>query len=255
MKGSRSLVMSLISVLLSLVTLMAASFAWLSSNKEVGSNGMEMQVDTTANLIISANASEIKTTNLSSVDFSGTPNSSKYKPTTHFTDNGNPYTGLHHVVNTGSVDYNTGLIASPTYAQSSGAEYYKDYTVYIASSGKALTDATLNAEILTATKGGSDVNGESSLMATSIDFYVDSVSKANYRGTSNVASKNSVDLQKSEIPLSTANTNNYITVIMRVYFDGALTVQGGTKTYINSATLDTDKVSINVRFTATGNDA
>lgn len=270
MKGSRSLVMSLISVLLSLVTLMAASFAWLSSNKEVGSNGMEMQVDTTANLVISATEAGISDSTLSFVDFSSTPNDNKYKPTTHSDGWANTTTGLHHVTNTGDVNYTSGLPTSYSYADSvnaTGAKYYEDYVVFIASAGKGLSDATLIAEITSATKNSTAVTGTSTLMATSIDLYVGDVNASNFKGTLNVATKSthSVSLfgmtggtpnnpATGDIPL---NKTGFIKVTMRVYFDGALLIEGSDPqtTYINSATLDTSKVSINVKFTATGNDA
>ena len=93
--------------------------------------------------------------------------------------------------------------------------------------------------------------------AIRIDFYVDEVSLDGYRGTTSLADAlktennyiyEGIELfgpEDDEIPL---NTEGYITVIMRCYFDGALLDDEGNA-YINSYTVLSDRVYIGVDFT------
>lgn len=252
------------------ILLGTAAYAWLGANRVTDSNGIEMAIDVSENLVISDSTSEISKAKIDEINTGKTnytpflvtfaTNDNKYVPTTH----DNTYTtytsGLKYVTNNEEVDVVTGLQRSSTTALTfadaasgeAGKNYYVDYVVYIASHGAALSNHTLTAKIVSAKKGGADVTS-GSLMATSIDFYVgDDVSSSTYKGTANVAtmSTNVVTLQASttEIPL---NTESSIKVTMRCYFDGALVNSTDSKAYINSATVDLSKVTLNVEFTAT----
>ena len=69
-----------------------------------------------------------------------------------------------------------------------------------------------------------------------------------FKGTANVKTKSTpvILLSDDTIPLNT--TNNYIEVLMRFYFDGAL--MNGENAYINSNEINADTVEISITFTA-----
>lgn len=275
--AQRSRLISMLSLLAALAVLASAgTYAWLSTNRNLDSNGMQMEIDSTANLVISRSNEDVKSSNIASIN-GGSPfavtftdSGTKYAPSTHEFNDINAYSsGLKYITNTALVGMSSGLFTGgeATYADAKnsenagGRQYYHDFTVYVASHGKELNDVTLTAKISSALKGSAPIeNG--SLMATSIDFYVGSDTPENYKGTLNVAGydaqKNDYTTRKTavtlvsndKIPLNTSS--GYLTVIMRCYFDGALR-SAENQAYINSATLDTSAVTLGVSLTATTN--
>lgn len=250
------------------ILLGTAAYAWLGANRVTDSNGIEMAIDVSENLVISDSTSEISKAKIDEINTGKTnytpflvtfaTNDNKYVPTTHDANYTTYTSGLKYVTNNEEVDVVTGLQRSSTaltFADAAsgeaGKKYYVDYVVYIASHGAALSNHTLTAKIVSAKKGGADVTS-GSLMATSIDFYVGEVSSSTYKGKAQVATMSTdvVTLQASttDIPL---NTDSWIKVTMRCYFDGALVNSTDSKAYINSATVDLSKVTLNVEFTAT----
>lgn len=273
-KSKGVMVSSIVSLLLSLVVLATVSMAWLSMNKDTTSNGMQLKVEVTPNLIINTSSTNIvnvggPTESDFRVDFSS-PETASVKPATHDGAVGavswTYSTGLKYVTNPENVDPSTGLAKSGdlTFAEASTTDYYVDFTVYIASAGVELTSHDLKAKLLPeASIAGSGANKKDTLDATTIDFYVGSVSSANYKGTLNVAgldaSANNYTTEKDElllissgtIPYNKASTGDkYITIIMRCYIDGALK-KDATHTYINTEKVDVNKITLNVTFTAT----
>ena len=263
-KSKGVMISSIISLFLSLIVLATVSMAWLSMNKQTESDGMKLKVDVTPNLVISKSASALQALggpteadfSVSFVDSSATA----VKPATHSASFGT--TGLEYVSNQGDVSPTTGFAkssASLTMTPVTSTDYYVDFTVYIASTGKAMDDETNQDLIATLAPPASISVGSSgidTLKATSIDFYVGSVADGNYKGTLNVAGTNvagtspvtSVTLLNNRvIPLNTTGSN--ITVIMRCYIDGALVKSSGTA-YINTATVDTSDITLNVTFSA-----
>ena len=258
-----------------------SSYAWLGSNRVAEEDGVELSLDTYGNIVISNSTTEIVKADLDSIN-SGSPfrltipsNATKYSICMHDPDYTTYASGLKYVTNTEVIGISSGVSTGDTLtyapAVNGGETYYIDFTVYIASHTRALSSATLTASIASAIKNGSAVTS-GSLMATSIDFYGNSVSSGNYLGTLNVAGLNigsshndypnsysSSDTKPSvylvgsssttgSIPL---NTTSYLTYVLRCYFDGAL-LSGAGQTYINTATLDVSKVTLNLVFTATG---
>jgi len=151
-----------------------------------------------------------------------------------------------------------------------GEQYYVDYVVYIASLYMEYNNIPhLNASFIeTGNQLATDVNN--AYKAASIDFYMEVVglnetitaSSSNYKGTLNlVDTTETVDVlsgvSNATIPL---NTEGALAVLMRCYFDGALTYTDTTATpnvtrsYVNSEALKTEKISLNfkVKFIATG---
>ena len=271
MKNRVLKISSIMSLILSVIMLAAVSFAWLSMNKETTSNGMELQVEASANLIISNNTSEIVKATIETINtnspFSIThaSNSSTYQPATHDSDYTTYATGLKYVSNTEEVSVTTGLqkgenaLTFSAVSSATPSGYYVDFVVYVASYAKPMTGAKLKIKLLSATKDAVEVTS-GSLMATSVDVYAGTtVSLANYRGTLNVASKDTTALYlfdtanhgstsaTGDIPHNQAAAGDkYLTYTLRCYFDGDLTSSGTA--YINTATLDTSKVTLSVMF-------
>ena len=263
------LITSVIPILCTLLALAAASFAWLSSNKDTDADGMKIKVEVMPNMIINDDSSAITAvTAPTASDFVVTfsdPAAAK-KPAQHDpADTANKAgdwtysSGLKYVTDPGNVGVSTGLAknGSLSFAVANTTDYYVDYTVYIASAGAEMTGQDLVAT-LTGSIDGDGANKADTLAASSIDFYLGSVAKANYLGTLNQAGKDALTndasttmtsvtiLSNGTIPV---NTSSYITVVMRCYIDGGLLKAAG-QAYINSEKVDLNDVTLNVSFSA-----
>ena len=252
---------SLASFLILLITLfawMSGIYGWFSANRTTSSSGMKVEVVGAPALVISDNSTTIQNMTMAKYFVSFPADSNSYRPArSTFGDFSTCTTGLCTVNNTGSVDVVSGLqkegsenLAYSDATNGNGALYYRDVIVYIASQNSPLTNHTLSATISRAVSGGQPITS-GSLMGLSIDFYVSTVSASNYKGTLNVAGQNpdnvldenddvsdltTINLLNDVVPL---NTSGYLTIIMRVYFDGELLDKDDTdKAYINTATLD-----------------
>jgi hypothetical protein len=159
---------------------------------------------------------------------------------------------LKYLVNHDAVDNVTGNAMDGMKLEFEGVpeteneQYFIDYTVYIASAFKPLDVSSLYATIV---MPESDESTPPYFNAISIDFYVGEVSLAGYKGTTSVSSGVAVELlgEGETVPL---NTNGYITVIMRSYFDGALQDAETNNAYINSYTVGSDGAVVGVDFIA-----
>ena len=256
-KQTIKVIFSLILLIMVFIGFMFAnhSLAWFARNENVGANGLSASVKVSPNLIIAKDPAAINRGDLVfDVNFNGTARENMIA-VTH--DNNVPTTFLKYLSNHYAVDIQTG-IAKPgatlefeNVPAEDNEAYFIDYTVYIASAFEELDITALNAMLIIPETVDSD---HPYFHAASIDFYVDEVSVSNYRGTTSVAKTvnnapdKSVNLfpQGYKVPL---NTDGYITVIMRCYFDGALQAPDGTA-YVNSYTVKSDGVVIGVAFTA-----
>ena len=263
MNSKSVMITSIISLCLSIIVLAAASMAWLSMNKETKSDGMQLKVNVTPNLIIDDSSSDIiAVTSPSESNFSVSFTDSgavAKEPATH---NGSSATQLSYVTNADSVSPTTGLVksgATLTMSDATAARHYVDFTVYIACTETEMASQNLKATLTPAASiVSSSASKEDTLKAASIDFIVN----GSYIGTLNVAefdaSANDYTTEKTEVLLYTGNIPHnqategakYITVIMRCYIDGALLKSAG-QAFINTATVDTGDITLNVTFTAT----
>ncbi|MBR4150287.1 MAG: hypothetical protein IKR08_02810 [Firmicutes bacterium] len=244
---------------------MLGTMAWYGANRGSSSNAMQLRSDTSPNMIIDDDLNDLRAVVIPNehnfyVIFGA--DAAVVKPATHDSDYSRYGTGLKTVSNSSVVSVTSGA-AKPgkvlSFAEAENTNdvvYYKDFTVYLAS-----TDSELVADDLTATIAEPSSTSIDTFKAASIDFYVDSVSQANYKGTLNIAgydaavndhatTKSSVELRGAgNIPYNRAASNNNIKVIMRCYFDGGLLKSNGN-TFINTATITTSGIKINVMFTA-----
>lgn len=231
----------------------AISYAWFSSNRDVDTDGMKMQVDATPNLIIADDVTDIvKPDYLERLVVCGS-DVTKLAPATH--DSAYTSTNLKYVTNEDQVDIFTGykkdggndLSYAAAENSDDGTKYYIEKEVYIASNKQALTDTDLVCFISGAQKDSVEIT-DGTLMSASVDFYLKDGDTLTFKGTSNVKDKSEVTLleEGSIIPL---NTESYITVVMRFYFDGALEKSAG-QAYVNTATLDLSMLSVDIHFRA-----
>ncbi len=169
------LVIPAICMLISIGALAAASMAWFSMNRDVNSNGMNMDVEVSSNLIISRSttgANAITSVSASSITVAASEwatengyNDGKFRPATH--ENANPYTAsatsttsnpllLIYNYNPKAVSPTTGLAKDGgtaltfepvSTAANNQSPYYRDYTVYIASNGQSFNAQKLEATI------------------------------------------------------------------------------------------------------------
>ena len=251
------------------------SLGWFSFNRRTDASGMGVRAQTELLIITKTESDVLAATaasgdTLISVSFAST--GAEYIPATHDDDYETYSTGLKYVSEESFVGFHSGVgtesLEYLTAENTQSRTFYRDVDVYIARIGQPMLNATLTAS-LSATK---DSNGtpiavtSGSLMATSADFYRNSVAEANYVGTLNVAGydagendyttrKESIYLIGSDsttgtIPYNTAEAGDkYLHFVLRCYFDGAL-LSGEDQAYIYSADLDVSDVTLIISFTA-----
>ena len=239
------------------------SLAWFSENKEVTADGLSLNAKVSPNLIIASSEEDIQNDKKFdfSIDFEIEENRTKMIAVTHTgeeeSEDEENATFLKYVTNHYAIDHHTGLPVNaydPGFAfvplPEEGAEnpYYIDYEVYIASAYEPLNVSSLKVSITIP----EEVTEEYLYFnAASIDFYVGEVTAANYRGTTSVSTCAPIELfpDGTTVPLNTSG--DYVKVIMRCYFDGALQNAETNEAYINSYTVGTEDIVIGVSFSAT----
>ena len=231
------------------------TMAWFANNDAVDSDGMQVSVKSFSNLIIAKNEEDILAGKLQFDVSFGESSRSDMIPVTHDDAAGQTYLKYltnHYVIDrvTGVAKNEQALEFEPVPTEDNG-QYFVDCTVLLASVSAPIEVSSLMANI-------SAVDDRylnfPHMHALSVDFYVEEVSVDGYRGTVSLAegvsgSYEGVNLfgdGGGEVPL---NTDGYITVIMRFYFDGALLDDNGNA-YINTDTVKQDDVVIAVTFTA-----
>ena len=251
------------------------SLGWFSFNRQTSASGAGVRVQndqliiaTTESDVLAATTAEGDT--LVSVTFAA--NGAEYVPATHDGNYTNYPTGLKYVSEESFIGFYSGVGTEPpeflSAVNTQSRTFYRDVDVYVARVGEPMLGATLTASLAasklvagvpTAVSGGS-------LMATSVDFYRNSVAEANYVGTVNVAGYDAAendyttrktaqylvgsDSTTGTIPNNTAEVGDrYLHYVLRIYFDGAL-LSGENQAYVYSANLDVSAVTLTVLFTA-----
>ena len=229
---------------LSFMALMKVSTAWYSANEEVRGNGMMTEIEVSPNLIISADKAEIGSiTSLEDswhVEF--LDDEKTLVPARHNEGIGSPV-GLEYNTNPKFVDTHSGEKAAgakseltfgavPVYAQDDPKQYYFDYVVYIAATEKAIDVTAMNVAVTLAADAEKDY-----MQALSTDFYLEdqycgtlNAAGLDWENTGNalvtldlVAALNAAEGKAVGTSLTVPhNTDGYLTLIMRSYFDGGL---------------------------------
>ncbi len=271
----KKIIPALAMLLISAIVMSTASFAWFSMNETVDAQGMEVKAKASGALIVNETNTLDEFVGKTSVIFSkakpatlspATYASSKWQYNAHSED--------------AKIDANTGLGGTATDITKSEQDqaYFIDYTCYIASSGAALTGKNLVAKVDWAKITNSLPTGE----AVSVAFYVQPVNVkapvgntdtgataflygqldvnptglvptiAQQHGTNANTEQEWVIYENKTIPSATedGDAKGVLAVTMRVYFDGALTTDDGSKCYIRSADVDDSSFALAVTFTA-----
>ena len=234
------------------------ALAWFAENESTTASNMQVSVKSFPNLIIAKTEEEITSGKLQfEVSFGDLSRGDMIAVTRdeQIQDTYLKFVTNHYAISdiTGIAKEGFDLEYKPVPSTDNG-QYFVDCTVLLASISSPIATDSLLAKIYPL--DNSDPLSDY-MHAISIDFYVDEVSLEGYRGTTSLAdalkTKNDyiyegIELfgpEDDEIPL---NTEGYITVIMRCYFDGALLDDKGNA-YINSYTVLSDQVYIGVDFT------
>ena len=252
----KKLIPALCMLLVAATLLGTSTYAWFSMNTQVQATGMTVNAKAPASLVIT-NTSNVAASSSPSVALSTA--GSDLTPASHG-DHATYSSGLYYNTTPTSIDGVTGLgTVTPATAINNtptGSNYYVDYVVYISSPGEALEDKELTVAISTTETIATTVN------AVSVDFYVvetggtAAVNATNYKGTLNLAGKdaavNDGSTAKTSLVLGTydfaKNTVDAVTVLMRVYFDGAL-LEDASTAYVNSTAYTTANIKFDAAFT------
>lgn len=232
-------------VLVASIALGSSTYAWFASNNKVTADGMSVQATTAQSLVIDTDCKvDAKTT----ANF--TAHSTALTPITYDTAT------YKYCSNGEDIDPATGLaitgktVALTEVPTGSVDSYYKDYVVYIASAGSEMTGKTLKANVTfnTATSTQKAVTVDFKLFdAVSTDLTAQPVATER-TVTTNAANSAEVTLGTGlTIPQNTGNSS--IPILMRVYFDGALTgntENSGAFVYTNS--VNTTALGFSVEF-------
>lgn len=255
----KTLMPSMLSLMFITILLISVSIAWFSMNREVNSNGLQINVEASPNLIIAKTEEAIRSVtqetgaNAFAINYSDPLVARQNMAPATLDWNEDTQTGLKYIKNTYDVDFTTGTIKDDKTPQflpvpaDSDSKYYIDYDIYIASLGKELEASSLTAKI-------SCTSEALSHQAATVVFYQGEPNAANYIGSIAVAKQGndsvSFELEDDIIPLNTDSERSPIHITARCFFDGALLNEATGNAYINSATVDTTDVILNITFMA-----
>ncbi len=265
MKGKKEvkrISLSMALLFCAIVALTALTAAWLILNRAVDSEGVQMAIETSPNLVISDSSATIATYSEASWNDNYIVKTwseaagelipaDHYDSTTYPAVTGTDNVGLVYNDNPEDVNRNTGKAATNatlTYAHvpADGENmYYIDRTVYIASLEKAMTQGNEYSVIrFTIAETGDGTTTNRAYKSASIDVYV----SGTYKGTLNLDTLDTFTISDvASIPL---NTSSSIPITFRCYFDGALQdANDASKFYVNSTALSTNTAVIT--FTVT----
>lgn len=262
----KKIILSVISIILTLFCFVTLTFSWFAFNDKVSAGGLTVSVKDVENLVIATSESDLNLLSPDNKQFSVAFTGNNMREMIACTHSDTSATFLKYVVNTYDIDVYTGHLKEGKTAiwedAPQSTQFYFDSTVYIASTQAPIVGKKLVATILNAS-----VSNPIHL-AASVDFYVSSVSQANFKGTLNIAGLDAsvndgsttcteivildgVSSGQTEIPLNYSDDDDvdfgYIKVIMRFYFDGNLETSSDI-TYINTDQISTDEIAMHVNF-------
>ena len=256
MKKTKVIIPALGILLLSTAASVTGTVAWFSSNASVSATGMSVKAHTDEALVID---SDHEVGAAITVDLSSFNEDVALVPIT-FDSNAYKY-----CTNGAIVDPNTGyalageditLTACPGATSGTGnnrIDYYKEFVVYLAAAGQAITGGKLNATVsfgaATYTQKAATIDfsvlGEAS---QDIDPAEQSFSHSKTVNASMTGDDLTISLSTSQnFPLNTSNKS--IPVLMRLYIDGALAdADNAGKAYVRSQSVNLTALTVSVTF-------
>lgn len=267
MKKMRKIIPAFAMLMVAAIMMSTASFAWFSMGTTATATGMQVQATADSSLIIST-ATTVEKFSTANNQVTVDSITTKLYPATHTDEAGFEANLLKVPQDTGKVDAGNGSYAGTGWVVATGSNYI-DYTVYLATAGAAMTGKDLFVTVSLPT--GEDEVRNYIHNAVTIDFWVatwdatgDKANTIAY-STKNVnlltvdaATENSVELEIADnidIPKAIDSESDtktaYITVTMRVYFDGALTdATNPAYTYVRNAMITDTSAAFEVEFEA-----
>ena len=236
------------------------SVAWFARNHTVSGSGMSVKAEVTPNLVIAKSENEIRNMLLETAD---SPFSVSFADSSHSDMLAATRDGLvgesylKYIDNPIVIDFQTGKIKEGAAADyetvplDANSRFYVDYTVYLASARVEMTLSSLKLKITSPAAADLECH-----KAISIDCYIGDTTESGYLGTLSLAEALSdpdagIEILESAPYTLPINSDGYIKVIMRAYFDGALINSETGNAYVNSASVEADNLSLGVSFVAT----
>ncbi len=261
MKFSFSKSMIVIAVLAVVLSMSIVTVAWMSANRSLGSNGVEMNVTASPNLVISDSSQTIAAYSVSTFANSyvskswGDEDVTELVPSDHYDSSTYPSVGgsnpntFNLVFNTNpeniSRSLGTGNDLTFEHVPADGeGTYFIDKVVYIASLDKSMARGTDYTNItFTISETGTGTTTNRAYKSASTDVYV----AGTYKGTLNLDTLNTFSVADLDsIPL---NTSGSVEITFRCYFDGALQdASDNTKKYVTSNALTTNTADIRMNI-------
>lgn len=265
--AKKDLYISIILVAISFLMLLGATIAWFAMNKQVEGSNMEMNIQVTPNLVMGNTADSITSDNILLTEQVVFDNDAYLlKPARHSNSGYNADgtgTGLIYNTNPSSVNAFSGYKETnaaaleyqpvPVYGPSTiGRRFYIDYEAFISSKDKEMEVSAFNASVSCHSEANKDY-----FQAASVDFYLDGTTSGAFKGTLNIAGKQYDDPSTVKTilditgPTTVPNVDSgeYLHVLMRFYFDGALEDEPG-QAYVYSAGLSVADFHLTVEFDA-----
>ncbi len=243
-----------------------ATYAWFAMNKAVEEETFGMSVKVTPNLIITKDESGIEGLTAEYTEIKEPFPGGLFTPASHYaTEEGTRVSlgGLYCLSSdvgvdrtTGSPEKNADQLAEN---EEGGKTYFVDYVIYVAATDATIENVDLSVALLPITDtlySTSDCR-----YAASVDVYLGSYTEANFKGTLNLAGLDALtntgtvektslritDLPQHKIP---QNTDGYLKVCMRCYFDGGLCYYDSDgeqrRCFVNSEDIKSDGVQFKI---------
>lgn len=274
MKKMRKLIPAFAMLLVSAIMMSTASFAWFTMGSTADATGMQITATADSSLIISTSTTYEKFS-VANNQAQVASQTQKLYPATHITENDSAETFttlLKAPADTGKVDAGTGIYNGSEWVNattSATGGNYIDYTVYLATAGQAMTGKDLYVTVKLP-EGATEVTNYIH-NAVTVDFWVatwnaetETANTIQYSNanvnllTVDADAENAVELKIADnisIPLvvdnETDNTTSYVTVTMRVYFNGALEDANKTGyTYVRNQMITDTAAQFAVTFEA-----
>ena len=263
-------------LLVSAVMLTTASYAWFTMGSQASATGMNVTAETASSLLI-INAKDMAETAVAAA-FKAADNdvtlgapANKMKPATAYATgmaglDAAPASGLVTLADSNKVNNATGqTLEGASYAAAAENTNYYDYVLYLAAAGSEMKTENFTLQA-TVTLPDSMLN--QGTLATYIHnaFSIQFIVKDTKTGTARTQTINlhqvdeengnslTVNLGTTVIPAGLVigddgtygDVNDYVSVTMRVYYDGALA--DGTNTYIRNEKISGAAAAFNVQF-------
>lgn len=273
--GNRTkIIFMVICIIICVMLVGTATFAWISTNRSLNNNGITMSVDTSPNLVISDSLSSINgyiigdwEDSYAAINWADEAN--KLIPVDHYDSSkysdvsgDNENTLLVYNTNPSVVDRTTGIksdssqndlefahVPASGVPETGAGKYFIDYEVFIAALDQPLTQGADYTKLtFTITENSLEDTGKatqynSAYRSASVDIWISGL----YKGTLDLNENSTFDVTSiASIP---ENSESAISITFRCYFNGAMQKNSQGDTYVNSDALILETAWVNFNIT------